>query len=145
MLLDLTMDWMMSQRIRSYSELIRFKTYEDRLKYLQLNGVVGETTFGHDRYLNQKFYKSKEWLQVKDKVIIRDDGCDMGLEGYDIYDRILIHHMNPMMVDDIIHFNDDILNPEYLVCVSLSTHNAIHYGFEPKSSIVRKPGDTKLW
>lgn len=135
-------------KIRSYSELRRFDTFEDRYDYLQLRGEVGRTTFGFDRYLNQKFYTSREWKQVRNQVIARDEGLDLGIDGYEIYDRIIIHHMNPMTVDDIQHGDDDILNPEFLITTTHDTHNAIHYG---DRNLLRQPlverhrGDTKLW
>lgn len=135
-------------RIRTYSELRRFDTIEERFDYLALRGEVGRTTFGFERYVNQRFYTSREWRQVRHHVIARDNGCDLGVEGFEIFERILIHHMNPMTVDDITHGDDDILNPEYLISVSHRTHNAIHYGdaqLLPRALTERKPGDTKLW
>lgn len=135
--------------IKTYSEMIKYSSFEDRYKYLRLFGNVGQDTFGHSRYLNQDFYRSKEWKRVRDKVIIRDNGCDLGIEGYDIYDRIYIHHMNPVSIDDLVDYNiERLLDPENLVCVSFNTHQAIHYGDEsllPQIPIERKPGDTKLW
>lgn len=133
--------------IRTYRELSKLKTFKERYEYLRLGAIVGESTFGFDRFLNQKFYRSKEWRRTRDKIIIRDNGCDLGLEGYEIRDRIYIHHMNPVAVDDLDDW-DKILNPNYLICASLDTHNAIHFGDEsslPKTPIERKPGDTKLW
>lgn len=135
-------------RIRSYTSLRRLETIEERFDYLQLRGEVGRATFGFDRYLNQKFYASHEWKQVRDHVIVRDEGRDLGVDGYEIGDRIYIHHMNPMTVGDLTEFNEEILNPEYLVAVSHTTHNAIHYGGRsnlPRGPIDRKRGDTKLW
>lgn len=136
-------------RIRRYSELRRLKTFEERFNYLKLGGEVGSTTFGFDRYLNQAFYTSPEWKRVRREVIIRDNGCDLGVDGYDIPRRILIHHMNPISEDDIIHRNVDILDPEYLICVSHDTHNAIHYGDEnlikDKQLVERSPNDTCPW
>lgn len=114
--------------IRTYSELSKLKTFKDRYKYLRLDGVVGEETFGFDRYLNQSFYKFPEWKRVRDEVILRDNGCDLGMEGYDIYGKILIHHMNPITVEDIVNRSEYLLNPEYLISTTLNTHNAIHYG-----------------
>ena len=134
--------------IRTYSELSRFSTFEDRYEYLKLGGQVGKSTFGFERYLNQGFYTSREWRQVRHHVIARDEGLDLGVEDYEIYDKIIIHHMNPMSPDDLIHGNEDILNPEYLISTSHKTHNAIHYGDKnllQKPYIERKPGDTKLW
>lgn len=135
--------------IRTYSEMSQYKTFEERLRYLKLNGKVGSDTFGFDRYLNQVFYKSYEWRKVRDQVIIRDNGCDLGIEGYDIYDRIIIHHMNPIMLTDIENRNADILNPEYLVCVCHDTHNAIHYGndnsLRSNTFAERSENDTCPW
>lgn len=111
-------------------------------------GQVGEPTFGFDRYLNQRFYTSREWRQLRHHIIARDSGCDLGVEGYEIFDKIIIHHMNPMMSEDLIHGNDDILNPEYLITTTHRTHNAIHFGDEsllPKEFVERSPGDTLLW
>ena len=114
--------------IRTYSELSKFDTYEDRYKYLRVNSKPGDLTFGNDRYLSQRFYKSPEWRRIRNIVIVRDLGCDMGLDGYEIQGPVYIHHMNPMLVKDLKIFNPDVINPEYLVSVSLDTHNAIHYG-----------------
>lgn len=133
---------------RSYSELSRLSSFEDRFRYLMLRGEVGSSTFGFDRYINQQFYRSRQWRRLRQDVIVRDDGCDLGVAGYEIYDRILIHHMNPMMTKDIIHGDESILDPEFLICVTHQTHNAIHYGDErqlPRLLIVRKSGDTQLW
>lgn len=138
-------------KLRCYSDLIQYSTFEDRLHYLELHGVVGEDTFGFDRYINQKFYKSPEWRRVRDFVIVRDNGCDLGVKGYDIGDRIIVHHMNPLTLDDISNSSDFLLNPEYLICASKETHDIIHYGFssdrysKSKEPVDRKPGDTKLW
>lgn len=114
--------------IRTYSELITLPTFEERFKYLQLNGSVGKDTFGFDRYVNQNFYRSKEWKRVRDFVILRDNGCDLAADGYVIYGKIIIHHMNPITVKDIESVTDYLMNPEYLICTTHSTHNAIHYG-----------------
>lgn len=114
--------------IRTYEQLSQLETYEERFEYLSLSGRVGQATFGFDRYLNQKLYQSKEWKMIRDIVIIRDNGCDMGMEDYDIFGTIYVHHMNPITPDDVVNVTDYLLNPEYLVCVSLDTHNAIHYG-----------------
>lgn len=134
-------------KIKSYSELIQLKTYDERLSYLMLNGKIGDDTFGFDRFLNQKFYSSYEWKRIRNFIIERDNGCNMGLEDYPIFDKILIHHINPLTQNDIINSTDFLLNPNYLICVDLQTHNIIHYGFEYKreTMIERKPGDTKLW
>lgn len=135
--------------IRTYSELTKFKTFDDRYKYLRLYGTVGKDTFGHSRYLNQDFYRSRAWKKVRDEVILRDNGCDLGVEGFEIYDRIYIHHMNPTTIEDYTDYNvERLLNPETLICVSFNTHQAIHYGDEsvlPQIPIERKPGDTTLW
>ena len=114
--------------IRTYSELITLPTFEERFKYLQLNGSVGKDTFGFDRYVNQNFYRSKEWKRVRDFVILRDNGCDLAADGYVIYGKIIIHHMNPLTVKDIESVTAYLMNPEYLICTTHSTHNAIHYG-----------------
>lgn len=134
--------------IRTYSELIRLKTFEERFKYLSLKGFVAEETFGFDRYLNQKFYRSKEWKALRDQIIVRDMGCDLGLAGYEIVGNILIHHMNPILQKDIINQTDYLLNPEYLICTTHETHNAIHYGNDiafSKEPIQRKLNDTCPW
>lgn len=134
--------------IRRYSELRRIPTFEERFDYLKLNGSVGRETFGFDRYINQRFYTSKEWRDIRHYVITRDLGLDLGAEGYEINSRILIHHMNPIVVDDILHKNDDILDPEFLITTCHNTHNAIHYGDSsllPKPLVERSRGDTKLW
>lgn len=135
-------------KIRTYSELSKLCSFEERFRYLQLDGMVGEDTFGFDRYLNQTFYKSKEWKAIRDLVIIRDNGCDLGAEGYPIFGRVLIHHMNPITQKDILQQSELLLNPEYLVCVSHTTHNAIHYGDEkllPKAPVERSKNDTCPW
>ena len=116
--------------IRTYSELITLPTFIERYRYLKLSGRVGEDTFGFDRYLNQVFYQSKEWRSIRDYVITRDNGCDLGMVGHDIYGRILIHHMNPITADDILKRSDFLLNPEYLICTIKNTHDAIHYSDE---------------
>lgn len=135
-------------RIRSYSEMSSFFTFEERFEYLKLGGGVGRETFGFDRHINQQFYTSREWQQVRQHVIARDEGCDLGIIGYEIHISPLIHHMNPMTVDDILHREDWILNPEFLVTTTHDTHNAIHYGTDilvPKVVLSRQPNDTKLW
>lgn len=135
--------------IRTYSELIRLPTFIERYRYLKLNGRVGEETFGFERYLNQRFYQtSQEWKRIRNHVIARDLGRDLGCEGYDIYGKIFIHHMNPMAIADIVEFNPDILDPEFLICTTFNTHNAIHYGSEAlliTDPIVRKPNDMCPW
>ena len=143
-----SMTRMITMSIRSYTELRRLYTIEERYDYLRLRGAVGAPTFAHERWMNQRFYRSVEWRRVRNEVIARDEGCDLGVEGFEIFDRPYIHHMNPMMAEDLKHGNLDILNPEYLITVSMRTHNAIHYGDEtllPQVPIVRRPGDTKLW
>jgi hypothetical protein len=135
-------------RTRSYSELRRLDTLEDRFKYLELSGQVGRSTFGFDRYLNQQFYTSREWRQVRDHIIVRDNGCDLGVEGYDIHSRLYIHHLNPLTVGEIQNADDSLLDPENLIVTCHQTHNAIHYGDErllPRPLVDRQPGDTKLW
>lgn len=132
--------------IRTYSELIRFHSFEERFDYLSLQGTVGNQTFGHDRYINQNFYRSVEWQRVRNHVIVRDNGCDLGVKGYEIGGEILVHHLEPMRPDDIIHGADWIIDPEYLITTTPETHNAIHYGGSPRPVYVaRAPGDTKLW
>lgn len=133
---------------KCYSELIKLKTFEERFEYLNLNGIVGTDTFGHNRYLNQKFYASDLWKRIRRDVIIRDLGCDLGVEGHTIYGKILIHHMNPIDERDILRHSAQALDPEYLICVSLDTHNAIHYGrFERlgRDPLLRYPNDTCPW
>lgn len=134
--------------IRNYTELSKLDTFEERYRYLRLSGSVGRDTFGFDRYLNQIFYRSSEWKSVRDKVIIRDNGCDLGIEGYDIHGRIYIHHMNPITVDDIENRSDLLLDPEYLITTTFNTHNAIHYGDEDLlilPPVERTKNDTCPW
>lgn len=134
--------------IRCYKELSRIDNYEERFRYLKLVGQVGESTFGFDRYLNQIVYSSKRWKQVRNAVIIRDEGRDMGVEGYEIQGRIVIHHMNPISIEDAEKDRDFIYDPEFLICVSPITHNAIHYGDEsllPKGPVERFPNDMCPW
>lgn len=134
--------------IRTYRELSRLQTFDERFEYLKLKSYVGRDTFGFDRYLNQRFYTSREWRNIRQHVIARDLGCDLGIEGYEIFDKIIIHHMNPIDADDITHGNSDIINPEFLITTTHQTHNAIHYGDPsqiPHQLIERRPGDTKLW
>lgn len=114
--------------IRTYSELIEIPTFKERFEYLRLDGTVGEETFGFDRYLNQIFYKSPEWKAARDFVIIRDQGCDLAMEGHEIFGRILVHHMNPIRIEDIVNRSKYLLDPEYLICTIKNTHDAIHYG-----------------
>ena len=134
--------------IRSYSDLAKLKTFEERFQYLRLNGSVGKETFGFDRVLNQRFYTSQIWRSMRDRVIIRDSGCDLGAEGHTIYGKVLIHHMNPVSLDDIMKQSDFLLNPEYLILTCHATHNAIHYGDENllvTAPLERKPNDTCPW
>lgn len=138
----------MSRMIKKYSELKRLKTFEERFEYLKLSGKVGQDTFGFDRAFNQMFYRSKEWKRLRDYVIARDNGCDLGIEGREIYTRPIIHHMNPITLDDIRDSSDFLMNPEYLITTVHLTHNAIHYGdanLLPKNPITRTKNDTCLW
>jgi hypothetical protein len=138
----------MTMRTRTYSELRRLGTLEERYKYLALSGEVGRSTFGFDRYLNQQFYTSREWRHIRDQIIVRDNGCDLGVDGHEIHSRLYIHHLNPMTVADIENADSSILDPENLITTCHQTHNAIHYGDErllPRPLVERKPGDTKLW
>ena len=133
---------------KSYSELRRFESFEDRYEYLRLGGGVGVSTFGFDRYINQAFYGSSQWRRVRRQVILRDEGCDLGVPGYEINVNLLVHHINPMDASDISDYEDWILNPEYLITTSVKTHNAIHYGDRsllPKPFVARSRGDTNLW
>ena len=139
---------MTTKNIKTYSELITFPTFEERYRYLRIGGRVGEETFGFDRYLNQEFYRSKEWKSVRDFVIVRDNGCDLGIEGRDILGKILVHHMNPLTMDDILSRSKLLLDPEYLICTVKNTHDAIHYGDESlliKAPIERRKNDTCPW
>lgn len=134
--------------IRSYRELHSIETFEDRFRYLSLQGHVGESTFGFDRWMNQEFYRSRQWRQVRFYVISRDNGCDLGIDGYEIHSKVYIHHMNPMTSIDISHGDSEIVDPEFLITTSHRTHNAIHYGDErllPRPLEPRRRGDTKLW
>lgn len=133
---------------RRYSELIKLGTFKERFEYLRLDGEVGASTFGFDRYLNQVFYNSPEWKRVRCEVILRDNGCDLGMPGYEIDRHVIIHHMNPIKQKDILDRSSEIYNPEFLICVSHDTHNAIHYGDEHllrTDPVIRRPGDTCLW
>lgn len=121
---------MKTMNIKNYSELSKLTTFEERYRYLRLGGRVGEETFGFDRWINQMFYKDPEWLKIRDEVIIRDNGCDLGIEGREIYSRIIVHHMNPITKADILDRSEFLLNPEYLICTVKNTHDAIHYGDE---------------
>ena len=134
--------------MKNYSELIKLPTFSERFQYLSIGGEVGKETFGYERYLNQKFYKSKEWRDLRNYIIVRDKGCDMALDGYEIPGRVIIHHMNPIGSQDITSRTEFLMNPEYLVCVSYDTHNAIHYGNEQLITLehtVRIANDTCPW
>jgi hypothetical protein len=135
-------------KIRTYSELCQLETFEDRYHYLKLGGVTGRATFGFDRWINQRFYKSREWKRVRNYIIARDEGCDLGVPGFEIATDLLVHHMNPISLDDIENANEWLLDSNFLITTSLQTHNAIHYGDEsllPRGPVVREAGDTKLW
>lgn len=133
---------------RTFSELIQIPNFEERYDYLALDGQVGSATFGFDRWMNQKLYRSVEWRRIRNYVIARDLGCDLATPGFEIHDRIYIHHMNPMRAHDIVHSNEDIFNIEFLISTTHRTHNAIHYGTAellPRQYVPRSHGDTKLW
>lgn len=135
-------------KIRTYFELSRLNTFKERYNYLRLTGTVGEATFGFDRYLNQVLYRSQRWKRSRDAVIIRDNGCDLGIEGHEIYGKILVHHMNPITIDDIEREDDILFDPEFLISTTHNTHNAIHYGDEKLilvEPIVRSKNDTCPW
>ncbi len=136
-------------KTRSYTELIRLPTIEDRFEYLKLSGEIGGRTFGSNRFLNQTFYASKQWHEVRNKVILRDSSCDLAVPEYELYDRVVIHHINPITIEDVVNENwDKLLDPENLITTSYTTHQAIHFGNEsllPKLPIERTPGDTCLW
>lgn len=135
-------------KIRTYSELIALPTFEERYRYLKLGDRVGEETFGFDRYLNQTFYRSPEWRALRDEIIVRDNGCDLAMEDREIFGRILIHHMNPIRAEHILERSDYLLNPEFLICVTKTTHDAIHYGDETSLITVpieRTRNDTCPW
>lgn len=141
---------MMNQRIiRTYSELIKLPTFKERFEYLKLGGVIGEETFGFDRYLNQMFYKSREWKKLRNDIIVRDNGCDLAMPDREVIDQtILIHHMNPLTKEDILNMTEFVLNPEYLICTILNTHNAIHYGNSDllyQEPIIRYKNDMCPW
>ena len=134
--------------IKTYSELITIPTFEERFEYLQLKGSVGKDTFGYDRYLNQVLYRSPEWKRLRNQIIIRDGGCDLACDGYDIYDKVLIHHLNPITVEDVLARSRKVFDPDNLVCVSHNTHNAIHYGdmdLLVTGPIIRTKNDTCPW
>ncbi|MCM1578154.1 MAG: hypothetical protein NC078_05065 [Ruminococcus sp.] len=134
--------------VRTYDELCRLGSFEERFGYLKLDGVVGEESFGNERYLNQRFYRSPEWKRLRDKVLLRDNGCDLGIAGREIFGRIYIHHMNPISAEDIVKRSEILLSERYLICVSFETHNAIHFGNEDilrEQAAERMPGDTCPW
>lgn len=134
--------------IRTYSELIKLPTFEERYEYLKLDGKIGEETFGFDRYINQEFYRSNEWLKVRDFVIVRDGGCDLAIEDREIVGKILVHHMNPITIDDILNRSEFLLDPEYLISTIKNTHDAIHYGDSSlliTAPIERRKNDTCPW
>lgn len=148
MLCVTTVGMVIRSMIRTYTELLKLKTFEERFRYLKLDGIVGQETFGFDRYLNQVFYRSQKWKSIKNKVIIRDNGCDLGVEGHEIYGRIIVHHMNPITLKDIERESEFLLDPEYLISTVHRTHNAIHYGDESlliTAPIERTKNDTCPW
>ena len=135
-------------KLKSYRNLILLPTFEERYEYLKLSGVVGESTFGFDRYLNQEFYTSKEWRQFRYKMIARDEGCDMGHLDFPIGGRVILHHINPLLVEDFENSSDALFDPDNVICVSEATHNAIHFGDEtllPAEPIIRTANDTCPW
>lgn len=139
---------MIQMNIKTYTELSRLSTFEERYRYLRIGGSIGHETFGFDRYLNQVFYRSQKWKSVRDQVIIRDNGCDLGVDGYEIYGRVIVHHMNPITLKDIERESEFLLDPEFLICTVHNTHNAIHYGDENlliKAPIERSKNDTCPW
>lgn len=134
--------------IRTYNELIQYETLEDRYTYLRLGGILGAETFGFDRWMNQAFYRSREWRQVRDEVLVRDNGMDLGVEDTPLASRPAVHHMNPITMEDLDEGTENLLSPEFLICASQRTHNAIHYGDKdllPQPYVERRPGDTRLW
>ena len=140
--------WIPMATIRTYSELRRFSSFEERFEYLKLEGGVGLVTFGFDRWINQRFYRSREWRTTRDFVIVRDGSCDLGIPGYELRWGLMVHHMNPMTLNDIQHEGESILDPEFLITTSMQTHNALHYGTAdclPRGPVERKAGDTRLW
>lgn len=136
--------------MKTYTELMTFNTFEERFKYLKLDGVVGDDTFGYERYLNQILYKSSEWRRTRNNIIIRDGGCDLGVEGYEIHGQVIIHHMNPISIEQVKNRDPIIFDEDLLICTCLRTHNAIHYGDDSIiktkfGTLERKANDTKLW
>jgi hypothetical protein len=139
---------MMTMRIKSYSEMIRYRTFEDRYEYLRMGGSIGVSTFGHSRYINQAFYTSRLWRSARDAAIIRDNGCDLGIPDRQIFDKIFVHHMNPITEEDVEMLSDFLLNPEFLICTSDNTHNAIHFGDSGLLQVLpveRFRNDTSPW
>lgn len=135
-------------RLRTYSDLRKLTTFDERFEYLSMPGEVGQATFGFDRWLNQRFYRSREWRQVRDFVVVRDEACDLGISGYEIHAQLLVHHMNPVTSEALIEGEAWVLDPEYLITTTHRTHNAIHYGdlsLLPSAPVERRPGDTNLW
>lgn len=135
-------------KVRTYSEMRTYETFEERYEYLKLGGEVGSETFGFDRWMNQTFYRSREWRDARDFVIVRDNGCDLAVPGYEVGDDALVHHLNPMTPEDLVRKQLWVLDPEYLVLTTKRTHNAIHYGDASQlrhPHVERRPGDTKLW
>lgn len=135
-------------RTRSFTELSQLETFEERYEYLALRGQVGHTTFGFDRWINQQFYTSTQWRRLRRDIIVRDLGCDLGVDGFEIHSRLIVHHMNPMNQQDIVHGTRHALDPEFLICTTHATHQAIHYGdanLLRQPLVDRRPGDTKLW
>lgn len=135
-------------KIRTYKELSKLSTFEDRFKYLKLDGSVGKETFGFNRYINQTLYKSHRWNRIRSEIIMRDCGCDLGIAGYEIYDKIIVHHMNPITIDDIYNESELVFSPEFLICTTHDTHNAIHYGSNAvlnRCIIERRRNDTCPW
>lgn len=138
----------MKMSIKTYSELITLPTFEERYRYLRIRGYVGKETFGHDRYLNQILYTSSEWKSFRRKIILRDDGLDLGCEGFNIFGRILVHHINPITVEDVLNRSFKVFDPDNVICCSHNTHQAIHYGDESLLPLLppeRKPNDTCPW
>lgn len=139
---------MTTTKTRSYSELKQIDTFEDRFRYLKLGGGVGVATFGYDRWLNQQFYTSRAWKLAREFVIVRDEGCDLGIEGYEIHKQLYVHHMNPLTPDQLMNDEENSLDPDFLITTTHRTHNAIHFGDESllvKPFVERRPGDTRLW
>lgn len=134
--------------IRKYSELVLLPTFKERFNYLKLDGQIGSVTFGHERCLNQAFYKSDEWKKIRDYVIMRDNACDLGVDGYEIYSKVVIHHLNPITKQDVLKHSDFLIDPEFLITTRIATHNALHYGderFLTTEPVIRKPFDTCPW